>query len=152
MLQEAFEISEERRQTRTGRKGKIFPTECRDSEKRKEREKSSLSEQCKEIEENNRMEKTRDLFKKMGDIKGMHFAKMDTIKDRICKDLTKAEEIRIRWQEYTEKLYKKGVNDPDNHWHPLEKEMVTHSSILAWKIPWIKDPVQSMGSQRVRHD
>ena len=47
----------------------------------------------------------------MGDIKGMHFAKMDTIKDRICKDLTKAEEIRIMWQEYTEELYKKGVND-----------------------------------------
>ena len=88
----------------------------------------------------------------MGDIKGMHFAKMDTIKDRICKDLTKAEEIRIMWQEYTEELYKKGVNDQDNHWYPLEKEMATHSSILAWKIPWIKEPVQSMGSQRVRHD
>ena len=65
-----------------------------------------LSEQCKEIEENNRMRKTRDLFKKIRDTKGTLHAKMGTIKDRNCMDLTVAEEFKKRWQEYTE-LYKK---------------------------------------------
>ena len=77
--------------------------------------KAFLREQCKEIEENNRMGKTRDLFKKNGDAKGTFTAKMGTINDRNCKDLTEAEEIKKRWQEYTEELYKKGLNDPDNH-------------------------------------
>ena len=76
--------------------------------------KKILSEQCKEIEENNRMGKTRDLFKKIGDIKGTFHTRMDMIKDRNGKDLTEAEEIKKRWQEYTE-LYKKGHNDLDNH-------------------------------------
>ena len=61
------------------------------------------------------MGKIRDLFKKIGDIKGTFHAKMNTIKDRNGKDLTEAEEIKKRWQEYTEELYKKGLNDPDNH-------------------------------------
>ena len=61
------------------------------------------------------MGKTRDLFKKTGDIKGKFHVKMGTIKDKNRKDLTEAEEIRKRWQEYTEELYKKGLNDPDNH-------------------------------------
>ena len=64
--------------------------------------KAFLSDQCKEIEENNRMEKTRDLFKKIRDIKGTFHAKMGTIKDRDCMDLTEAEDIKKRWQEYTE--------------------------------------------------
>ena len=68
---------------------------------------------CKEIEENNRMRKARDLFKKIGDLKGTFHARMGTIKNRNGKDLTEAEEINKRWQEYTE-LYKKGLNDPDN--------------------------------------
>ena len=76
--------------------------------------KAFLSEQCKEIEENNRMGKTRDLFKKIGDTKGTFHAKMGTIKDRNGMDLTEAEEIKKRWQEYTEELYKKCLNDPDN--------------------------------------
>ena len=59
--------------------------------------------------------KTRDLFKKIGDIKETFHARMGTIKDRNCKDLTEAEEIKKRWQEYTEELYKKSLNDPDNH-------------------------------------
>ena len=61
------------------------------------------------------MGKTRDLFKKIGDMKGTFQAKMSTIKDRNCKDLTEAEEIKIKWQEHTEELYKKSLNDSDNH-------------------------------------
>ena len=78
-------------------------------------QKSFLSEQCKEIAGNNRMGKTIDLFKKIRDTKGTYHAKMGTIKDRNGKNLTEVEEIKKRWQEYTEKLYKKGLNDPDNH-------------------------------------
>ena len=69
--------------------------------------KAFLSDQCKEIEENKRMGKTRDLFKKTGDTKGIFHAKMGTIKDRNSKNLTEADEIKKRWQEYTEELYKK---------------------------------------------
>ena len=69
----------------------------------------------KEIEENNRMEKSIDLFKKIRDTKGTFHAKMGTIKSRNCTDLTKAEEIKKRWQEYTEELYKKDLHDQDNH-------------------------------------
>ena len=71
--------------------------------------KAFLSDQCKEIEENNRMGKTRDLFKKIKDTKGTLHAKMDTIKDRNDMDLTEAEDIKKRWKEYTEKLYKKDL-------------------------------------------
>ena len=74
--------------------------------------KAFLSDQCKEIEENNRMGMTRDLFKKIRDTKGTFHAKMGTIKDRNSKDLIEAEEIRKRWQEYTEELYKKGSSRP----------------------------------------
>ena len=76
--------------------------------------KTFLSDQCKEIEENNRMGKTRDLFKKIRDTKGTFHAKMGSIKDRNGMDLTEAEDIKKRWQEYTE-LYKKDLHDPDNH-------------------------------------
>ena len=69
--------------------------------------KAFLSDQCKEIEENNRMGKTRDLFKKIRDTKGTFHAKMGSIKHKNCTDLTEAEDIKKRWQEYTEKLYKK---------------------------------------------
>ena len=77
--------------------------------------KDSLSDQCKEIEENNKKEKTRDLFKKIRDTKGSFHAKMDTIKDRNGMDLTETEDIKKRWQEYTEELYKKYINYPNNH-------------------------------------
>ena len=76
--------------------------------------KAFLSDQCKEIEENNRMGKTRDLFKKIRDTKGTFHAKMGSIKDRNGLDLTEAEDIKKRWQEYTEELYKKYLNDPDH--------------------------------------
>ena len=74
--------------------------------------KAFLSDQCKEIEENNRMRKTRDLFKKIRDTKGTFHAKMGTIKDRNKMDLTEAEDIEKRWQEYTEELYKKRSSQP----------------------------------------
>ena len=74
-----------------------------------------LSDQCKEIEENNEMGKTRDLFKKIRDNKGTFHAKMGSKKDRNGRDLTEAEDIKKRWQEYTEGLYEKDLNDPDNH-------------------------------------
>ena len=77
--------------------------------------KAFFSDQCKDIEENNRMRKTRDLFKKIRDIKGTFHAKKGTIKDRNGMDLTKAEYIKKRWQEYTEELYKKDLHDPNNH-------------------------------------
>ena len=74
-----------------------------------------LSDQCKEIEENSRMGKTRDLFKKVRDTKGIFHAKMGSIKDINGMDLTEAQDIKKRWQEYTEELYKKDLHDPDNH-------------------------------------
>ena len=74
-----------------------------------------LSDQCKEIEENNRMGKTRDLFKKIRDTKGIFHAKMGSIKDRNDMELTEAEDIKKRWQEYTEELYKKDLHSLDNH-------------------------------------
>ena len=74
-----------------------------------------LSDQCKEIEENNRMGKTRDFFKKITDTKGAFHAKMSSIKDRNDMDLTEAKIIKKRWQEYTEDLYKKDLHDPDSH-------------------------------------
>ena len=79
------------------------------------------------------MGKTRDLFKKFGNVKGTCHARMGTIKDRNGKDLTEAEEIKKRWQEYTEELYKKGLNDPDNH-----NGVVTHleSDILEREVKW----------------
>ena len=76
--------------------------------------KAFLSDQCKEIEENNRMGNTRDLFKKIRNTKGIFHAKIGTIKDRNGMDLTEAEDIKKRWQEYTEP-YKKDFQDPDNH-------------------------------------
>ena len=77
--------------------------------------KDFLSDQCKEIEENNRMGKTRDLFKKIRDTKGTFHAKMGSIKDGNGIDPTEAEDIKKRWQEYTEELYKKDLHDADNH-------------------------------------
>ena len=91
-----------------------------------------LSDQCKEIEENNRMGKTRDLFKKIRDTKGTFHAKMGSIKDRNCRDLTEAEDIKKRWQEYTEEPYKKD-HDPDNH-----DGVITHlePDILECEAKW----------------
>ena len=88
------------------------PTFCQLARRDK---KAFFSDQCKEIEVNNRMGKTRDLFKKIRDTKGTFHAKMGLIKERNFMDLTEAEDIEKRWQEYTEKLYKKDLHHPDNH-------------------------------------
>ena len=90
-----------------------------------------LSDQCKEIEENNRMGKTRDLFKKIRDTKGTFHAKMSTVMDRNGMDLTEAEDTKKRWQEYTEELYKTDLHDPDNH-----DGVITHldPAILEWEV------------------
>ena len=101
---------EKKRREKQRRKGKIFPSECRvqkNSKERLKKKKGFLSDQCKEIEENNRMGKTRDIFKKSRDMKGTFHAKIGSIKDRNGMDLTEAEDIKKRWQEYTEEVYKK---------------------------------------------
>ena len=110
--------------------------------------KDFLSDQCKEIEENNRMRKTRDLFKKIRDTKGTFHAKVGTIKDRNGMDLTEAEEIQKRWQKYTE-LYKKDLHDPDNH-----AGVITHleSDILECEVKWALGNItvnKASGSNRI---
>ena len=95
--------------------------------------KAFLSDQCKETEETKRMGKTRDLVKKTSDTKGTFHAKTGSIKDRNGRDLTEAEDIKKRWQEYTEELYKKALHDPDNH-----DGVITHlePDILECEIKW----------------
>ena len=95
--------------------------------------KAFLRHQCKEIEENNRIRKTRDLFKKIRDTKGTFHAKMGSIKDRNGRDLTEAEDIKKRWQEYTEELYKKDLHDPDNY-----NGVITYlePAILECEVKW----------------
>ena len=92
-----------------------------------------LSHQCNEIEDNNRLGKTRDLFKKIRNTKGTFHAKMTTIKDRNVMDLTEAEDIKKRWQEYTEELYKNYFHDPENH-----NGVITNLEldILECKVKW----------------
>ena len=96
--------------------------------------KAFLSDQCKEIKENNRIGKSTDLFKKIRDIKGTSNAKMGTIKGRNSMDLTEAEDIKKRWQEYTEELYKKDLHDPDNY-----NGMISHvePDILECEVKWV---------------
>ena len=105
---------EKKRSENQRREGKAYPFECRFPKIVRRDKKAFLVDQCKEIE-NNRMGKTRGLFKKIRDTKGTFQAKMGSIKDRNGMDLTKAEDIKKRWQEYTEELYKKDLHDPDNH-------------------------------------
>ena len=95
--------------------------------------KAFLSDQCKEIEENNRRKMTRDLFKKIRDTKGTFPSKMGTKKDRNGMKLTEAEDIKKRWQKYTEELYKEDLHDPDNH-----DSVITHlePDILKCKVKW----------------
>ena len=95
--------------------------------------KASFRDQCKEIEEKNRMGKTRDLFKKIRDTKGTFHAKMGSIKDRNGMDLTEAEDIKKRWQEYTEDLYKKDLHNPDNH---NDVTVLLEPDILESEVKW----------------
>ena len=99
--------------------------------------KAFLSDQCKEIEENNRMGKTRDLFKKIRDTKGIFHAKMCSIKDKNGRYLTEAEDIKKRWQEYTE-LYRKNLHDPEN-----QDIVITHleADILELEVKWALESI-----------
>ena len=107
--------------------------------------KAFLSDQCKEIEENNTMGMTRDLFKKIRDTKGTFHAKMGSIKDRNGMDLTEAEAIKKRWQEYTEELYKKDLHDPDNH-----DGVITHlePDILECEVKWALESITTNKASR----
>ena len=114
-------------------------------EKARRDKKAFLSDQCKEREENNRMGKTRDLFKKIRDTKGTFHAKMGSIKDRNGMDLTEAEDIKKRWQEYTEELYKKDLHDPDNH-----DAVITHleTHILECEVRWALESITTNKASR----
>ena len=112
--EEALQIAEEKREVKS-KKGRERNTQITAEFQRiaKRDKKAFFNEQCKEIEENNRMEKTRCLFKKIGDIKGAFHEGIGRLKDRNGMDLTEAEDIKKRWQEYAEELYKKGLNNAD---------------------------------------
>jgi len=116
LSEEALQIAEKRREAKgKGEKERHTHLNAEFQRITRRDKKAFLSDQCKEIEVNNRMGKTRDLFKKIRDTKGTFHAKMGTIKDRNGMDLTEAEDIKKRWQEHTEELYKKDLLDPDNH-------------------------------------
>ena len=117
LFEEALKIAEKRREEKgKGEKEKYTHLNTEFQRRARRDKKAFISDQCKEIEENNRMRKTRDLFKMIRDTKGTLHAKMGSIKDRNGRDLTEAEDIKKRWQEYTE-LYKKDLHDQDNHDH-----------------------------------
>ena len=116
LFEEGLQIAEKRREVKgKGEKERYTHLNAEFQRIARRGKKAFLSDQCKEKEENNRMGKTRDLFKKIRDTKGTFHAKIGSIKDRNGPDLTEAEDIKKRWQEYTEELYKKDLHDQDNH-------------------------------------
>ena len=116
LSQEGLQIAVKRRKVKSKAEKERYKHLNAEFQKIARRDKKAFpSDQCKEIEENNRMGKTRDLFKKIRDTKGTFHANMGSIKDRNRMDLTEAEDIKKRWQEYTEELYKKDLHDADNH-------------------------------------
>ena len=116
LSKEALQITEKRKEVQSKGKWEIYTQLKKNFQRISRRDKEAFfNEQCKEVEDNNRMGKTRDPFKKIGDIRGIFHARMGMIKDRSGKDLIEAEEIKKRWQEYTEELYRKSLNDTDNH-------------------------------------
>ena len=121
LSEEALQVAEKREAKSKGERERYTQLNAEFQRIARKGKKAFLNEQFKEVVENNRMGKTGDFFKKIGEIKGTVHAKMGTIKDRDTKDLTEAEEIKKRWQKYTQELCKKGLNDPDNH-----DGMVTH--------------------------
>ena len=134
LSEEALQIAVKRREAKGKREKERYKHLNAEFQRIARRDKKAfLSGQCKEIEENNRMGKTRDLFKKIRDTKGTFREKMGSIKDRNGMDLTEAEDIKKRWQEYTEELYKKGLHDPDNH-----DGVISHlePDILECEIKW----------------
>jgi len=135
LSEEALQIAEKREAKGKGEKESYSHLNAEFQRIARRDKKAFLSDQCKEIEENNRMGKTRDLFKKIRDTKGTFHAKMGLIKDRNGMDLTEAEDIKKRWREYTEELYKKDLHNPDNH-----EGVITHShiepDILECEVRW----------------
>ena len=132
--EEALRIVKKRRETKDKGEKEIYTHLNAEVQRTARRDKKAFfNDQCKEIEENNRMGKTRDLFKKIRDTKGTFHAKMGTIKYRNGMNLTEAEDIKKRWQEYTEELYKKHLHDPDNH-----DGVITHleRDSLECKVKW----------------
>ena len=132
--EETLQIAEKRRETKSKGEKERYSHLNAEFQRISGREKKAfLSDQCKEIEENKRMGKIRDLLKKISDTKGIFHAKMGTIKDRNGMDLTEAEDIKKRWQQYTEELYKKDLHDPDNH-----NDVITNlePNILECEVKW----------------
>ena len=130
---EAFQIAVRRREAKSkGEKERYAHLNAEFQRIARRDTKAFLSNQCKETEENNRMGKTRDLFKKIRDTKGIFQAKMGSIKARYGMDLTEAEDIQKSWQEDTEELYKKDLHDPDNY------DVITHlePDILECEVKW----------------
>ena len=116
LSEEALQIAVERREVKSkGEKERYTHLNAEFQRIARRDKKAFLSDQCKEIEENNRMGKNRDLVKKIRDKKGTFHAKIGLIKDRNCMDLTEVEDIKKKWQEYIEELYKLDLHDPDNH-------------------------------------
>ena len=114
---EALQIAVKRRETKSKGEKERYKHRNAEFQRIARRDKKAFhSNQCKELEENYRMEKTRDLFKKIRDTKGTFHAKMGSIKDRNGMDLTEAEDIKKKWQEYMEELYRKDLHNPDNHY------------------------------------
>ena len=139
LSEEALQISVKRREAKSkGEKERYKHLNAEFQRIARKDEKAFLSDQCKEIEENNRMGKTKDLFKKIRDTKGTFHAKMGSIKDRNGMDLTEAEHIKKKWQEYTEELYKKDLHSPDNH-----DGVITHlePDILECEVKWALESI-----------
>ena len=139
LSEEALQIAEKRREAKSrGEKERYTHLNAEFQRIARRDKKAFLSDQCKEIKENNRMGNTRDLFKKIRDTKGKYHAKVDTVKDRNGMDLTEAEDTKKRWQEYTEELYKKDLHDPDNH-----DSVITHPEpdILESEVKWALESI-----------
>ena len=137
--EEALQIAVKRREVKSrGEKERYSHLNAEFQRIARRDKKAFLSDQCKKIEENNRMGKTRDLFKKIRATKGTFHAKMGSIKDRNGMDLTEAEGIKKRWQEYTEELYKTDLHDQDNH-----NGVITHlePDILECEVKWALESI-----------
>ena len=139
MSEETLQIAEKRREAKgKGEKERYTHVNSEFQRIAKRDKKDFLSDQCREIEENKRVGKTRDLFKKISNTKGTFHANMGLIKDRNGMDLTEAEDIKKRWQEYTEELYKKDLHDTDNH-----EGVITHlePDILECEVKWALESI-----------
>ena len=130
LSEEALQIAVKRREVKSkGEKERYFHLNAEFQRIARSDKKAFLRDQCKEVDENNRMGKTRDLFKKIRDTKGTFHAKMSSIKNRNGMDLKEGEDIKKRWQEYTEELYKKDLHNPDN-----DNGEITHQSQTSWNV------------------